>query len=362
MIKIEHLRKEYAEATPLKDINCEIKRGEIISIIGPSGTGKSTLLRCINMLEKPTAGRIFIDGDEITAKDCQIHLLRRRMGMVFQSFNLFPNMTVIENIMKAPVELLGKSRQKAYEKGLELLRQVGLGNQALRFPDELSGGQKQRVAIARTLAMDPEIILFDEPTSALDPTMVGEVLSVIKSLANRDLTMMIVTHEMKFARDVSTRVFYIDQGEIFEEGTPEQIFDHPQKERTRIFVKRLKLFDETITSKDFDFIGINSRIEEFGRSHMMDQKTIIGAQTVFEELCVQTLLPKLESPNIRITIEYSEDSGHAQVRVFYMGGFNALDSMNDISKKLIENIALEVDYLPAGYEDGFTDCIKVKMK
>ncbi|MCQ2355256.1 MAG: amino acid ABC transporter ATP-binding protein, partial [Clostridia bacterium] len=191
MIKISHLRKEYPEATPLKDVSVEIRKGDVIAVIGPSGTGKSTLLRCINLLEKPTKGEIFIDGQQITEKNA--HLIRRKMGMVFQSFNLFPNMTVIENIMKAQVDILKRSPQDAYDKGIELLTSVGLGDHALRFPDELSGGQKQRVAIARTLAMDPEIVLFDEPTSALDPTMVGEVQAVIRNLAKSGMTMMIVT-------------------------------------------------------------------------------------------------------------------------------------------------------------------------
>ena len=362
MITVQHLRKEFPKSIPLKDVNAEINKGDVISIIGPSGTGKSTLLRCINLLETPTSGKIFLDGEEITAKGCQLHLIRRKMGMVFQSFNLFPNMMVIENIMKGPVELLGQSRQEAYDHGMELLRQVGLANQALRFPDELSGGQKQRVAIARTLAMDPEIILFDEPTSALDPTMVGEVLSVIRNLAKRGLTMMIVTHEMKFARDVSTRVFYMDQGEIYEQGTPEQIFDHPQKERTRRFIKHLKAFEETIVSRDFDFIGINSRIEEFGRKHLMDQRTIIGAQTVFEELGVQTILPRLgNSVNLRITIEYSEETGHAQLRLFYNGNFDPLADTDQLSKLLVDNVSVETEYM-ALTDNEYTDCVKVKLK
>ena len=215
IITIKHLRKEYPNVTPLKDVNTEIRRGEVISIIGPSGTGKSTLLRCINLLEKPTGGEIFIDGVQINAPNTDVPLLRRRMGMVFQSFNLFNNMNVIENIMAAPVDLLKMPKQDAYNKGIELLRTVGLADKAQSFPNELSGGQKQRVAIARTLAMNPEIVLFDEPTSALDPTMVGEVLNVIRSLAKQGLTMMIVTHEMRFARQVSTRIFYMDQGIIY---------------------------------------------------------------------------------------------------------------------------------------------------
>ena len=361
MISIHHLKKEYAEATPLLDVNAEIHKGDVISVIGPSGTGKSTLLRCINLLETPTSGQIFIDGEEITAKGCKVHLLRRKMGMVFQSFNLFPHMTVIENIMKAPVELLGKSRQDAYDRGLELLAMVGLKDQAHRFPDELSGGQKQRVAIARTLAMEPEIILFDEPTSALDPTMVNEVLAVIRNLAKQGLTMMIVTHEMKFARDVSNRVFYMDQGEIYEQGTPEQIFDHPQRERTRRFIKRLKAFEEHITTRDFDFIGINTRLEEFGRSNLMSQKTIIGTQRVFEELCVQTILPRLEKPDVRITLEYSESTGHAQLRIYYNGSFDAVAEMDLLSEKLIENVSVETEYMRSD-DENYSDCIKIKLK
>jgi polar amino acid transport system ATP-binding protein len=225
MITVRHLKKAYSNAVPLTDVNLEVKKGEIISVIGPSGSGKSTLLRCINMLEKPTSGEIIVDGEMITAKGADIFRIRRKMGMAFQSFNLFSHMMVIDNIMLGPVDILKMSRQEAYDEGMRLLTSVGLAEKALSYPDELSGGQKQRVAIARALAMKPEIILFDEPTSALDPTMVGEVLSVIRTLAQEGLTMMIVTHEMKFARDVSTRVLYMDEGVIYEDGTPEQIFE-----------------------------------------------------------------------------------------------------------------------------------------
>ena len=239
MITIRHLRKEYPGVTPLKDVSVEIGKGEVISIIGPSGTGKSTLLRCINLLEKPTSGEILIKGQAITDPKCKVHLLRRKMGMVFQSFNLFNHMTIIENIMAGPVSLLGKSRQEAYDKGMELLRTVGLGDKALSYPDELSGGQKQRAAIARTLAMEPEIVLFDEPTSALDPEMVGEVLDVMKHLAQEGMTMVVVTHEMGFAREVAHRVIFMDEGQIVEEGAPEQIFSHPTQQRTKDFLNKV---------------------------------------------------------------------------------------------------------------------------
>ena len=313
MITINHLRKEFPGVIPLKDVNTEIEKGEVISVIGPSGTGKSTLLRCINYLETPNAGEIIVDGIPITKKNAPD--LRRRMGMVFQGFNLYPHLTVIENIMKGPVELLGRTRQEAYDRGIELLRSVGLREKALSYPDELSGGQQQRVAIARTLAMDPDIVLFDEPTSALDPTMVGEVLSVIRSLARQGMTMMIVTHEMSFAREISTRVFYMDEGIIYEEGTPQQIFEHPQREKTRRFIHRLQVLEETIDCPDLDLPAVNGRIEEFGRKHMMDQRVIHEAQIVFEELCLQTLLPGLKNHRLKMELEYSGTGGTATVKV-----------------------------------------------
>ena len=346
MISIRHLRKEYPGVTPLKDVSAEIGRGEIISIIGPSGTGKSTLLRCLNLLETPTSGEIFIDGQAITDPKCKVHLLRRKMGMVFQSFNLFNHMNIIENIMTGPVSLLGHSRQDACDRGMELLQMVGLRDKALAFPDELSGGQKQRAAIARTLAMDPEIVLFDEPTSALDPTMVGEVLSVIRNLARQGLTMMIVTHEMKFARDVSTRVFYMDQGEIYEDGTPEQIFDNPRRERTRQFIQRLKVFETVIDSHGYDFIGINSQIEQFGRKHEMGQKTICRMQSIFEELCIQALLPRMEKEfQIHTMVEYNEENNDTRISIRYTGpAFDPLAEGDDLSILLVKGLCEEISY------------------
>ena len=363
MIKISHLKKAYPNITPLKDVNVEIHKGDIISIIGPSGTGKSTLIRCINMLETPTAGEIFVDGECITDKKCNINKIRQKMGMVFQSFNLFNHMNIIENIMAAPMDLLGKSKQDAYDDGMELLRTVGLADKAFNYPDELSGGQKQRVAIARALAMEPEIILLDEPTSALDPTMVGEVQAVIKDLAKKGLTLMIVTHEMRFAREIANRVFYMDEGGVYEDGTPEEIFDNPKKEKTIRFIKHLKVFENLITSKDFDFIGFNTSLEEFGRRNQVAQKAILRAQAVFEELGVQIILPELANEfKLSVALEYSQDEETLTMLLKYDGNkFDVRESDNIISLKLAENASQSIDYAQIN-EDGFTNLVTVKIK
>ena len=241
MISVAHLRKSFNGVAVLKDVNAEIEKGEVISVIGPSGTGKSTFLRCLNRLETPDGGSIVVGGVDVTAPKADLTAVRRKMGMVFQNFNLFGNLDVLGNVTAAQCDILGMPKGAARRKALELLERVGLADKAAALPDELSGGQKQRVAIARALAMDPEILLFDEPTSALDPTMVGEVLAVIKDLAKTGMTMLIVTHEMGFARDVSTRVFYMDEGVIYEDGTPDAVFNRPQKPKTIEFVGRVCL-------------------------------------------------------------------------------------------------------------------------
>lgn len=348
MITVSHLRKEYPNATPLKDVNAQINKGDVVSIIGPSGTGKSTFLRAINMLDPPTSGQIIVDGQDVTAKGCKLHLVRRKMGMVFQSFNLFSHMNVIENVTYGPMKLLGLSKEEAEKKAIEVLELVSLADKTHSYPDELSGGQKQRIAIARALAMDPEIILFDEPTSALDPTMVGEVLAVIRMLAQRGLTMIIVTHEMKFARDVSTRIFYMDQGVIYEEGTPEQIFEHPKKERTRRFIKHLKVLEKTIDSSAFDFHGFNSEIENFGRKQCMNQKSIYAIESVFEELCMTTMIPLVKK--FHFALEYSEQEDESVISVTYGGeSHNLLAEMNILSKKIVEHNTKELSWK---YADG----------
>ncbi|MBP5425268.1 MAG: transporter substrate-binding domain-containing protein, partial [Prevotella sp.] len=272
LLRITHLKKSYASLNVLRDINVDIHRGEVISIIGPSGTGKSTFLRCLNLLEQPTNGSIIVDGEDILAKGYPVNRLRQKMGMVFQSFNLFEHKTVLENVIFAPCQLRHVPDEKAREEGLALLRKVGLAEKADVYPSSLSGGQKQRVAIARALAMKPDVILFDEPTSALDPTMVGEVLSVIRQLAKEGMTMLIVTHEMKFAHDVSTRIFFMYDGYIHEDGSPEQIFENPVHSATKAFIQRIRKEVFEIEGPDFDFLGMHSTMGAFCHKYGIAEK------------------------------------------------------------------------------------------
>lgn len=239
MIKVRHLNKKFGKNLVLKDISVEIKQGEVVCVIGPSGSGKSTFLRCLNRLEDATSGEIFIQGENLLDKKTDINRIRENIGMVFQSFHLFPHMTVMKNITLAPLELKKKNKKDAEEHALELLGKVGLKEKAGEYPDRLSGGQKQRVAIARSLAMNPKIMLFDEPTSALDPEMVGEVLEVMKQLAQEGMTMVIVTHEMGFAQEVADRVLFMDAGHIIEDGSPEYIFKQSTNERVKDFISKV---------------------------------------------------------------------------------------------------------------------------
>ncbi|GED48416.1 amino acid ABC transporter ATP-binding protein [Carnobacterium maltaromaticum] len=240
MIKIAHLKKSFGDVEVLKDINEEVNKGEVVVIIGPSGSGKSTLLRCLNLLEEPTSGDIIFEDTTITkVGQDKLNQLREKMGMVFQSFNLFPHMTVVENLKIAPMKVKGLTTTEAEEKAKDLLAKVGLADKADAYPASLSGGQQQRVAIARALAMDPDVMLFDEPTSALDPEMVGEVLKVMKDLAESGMTMVVVTHEMGFAKEVSDRVLFMDAGYIVEQGTPTEVFEHPKNERTQDFLAKV---------------------------------------------------------------------------------------------------------------------------
>lgn len=346
MITVQHLSKHYGDLVVLKDINTEIKKGEVISIIGPSGTGKSTFLRCLNLLDQPTGGQILIDGQDIMDSKTDVPKLRQKMNMVFQSFNLFSHLSVLENLTLAPIKLLGKSKADAESKGMALLKLVGLAEKANNYPDELSGGQKQRVAIARCLAMEPEVILFDEPTSALDPTMVSEVLSVIRKLAKEGMTMLIVTHEMSFARDVSNRVFFMDQGLIYEEGTPEQIFDHPQKERTKAFIHQVRNYSFKISSAEFDLYALNAEIELFCEKEFIGKKQREHLLLVIEELLLiyQPLLGKVE---LKLIVGHSEKNDTVELSIETNGeAFNPMESNqpDEIGLMLIKNFTTDINY------------------
>ena len=289
ILRVENLRKEYGEVVPLKNINLEVRRGEVISIIGGSGTGKSTSLRMLNGLERPTAGKIFFMGQDITAAGCKLEEVRQKVGMIFQSFNLFDGLTAIENAIAAPVELKGLSKQKAYDKAKKLFERVGLLEKMFSYPDEMSGGQQQRAAIVRAMMMEPEILLFDEPTSALDPTMVGEVLAVIRMLAKRDLTMLIVTHEMNFAREVADRILFFADGEIYEQGTPAEIFDAPKRPKTIAFIRRQKFFHYDISTRNFDLLAMQGKIITFAEKYGLNARYSQRLQLCCEEIIFEML-------------------------------------------------------------------------
>jgi len=349
LIHIEHLRKVYPNVTPLQDVCAEINAGDVIAIIGPSGTGKSTLLRCLNRLEEPTSGTVTLDGEVITDPKCDITGVRRRMGMVFQSFNLFNNLNVLDNVIAAPMKLLKKPRNQAVEEGMALLERVGLRDKADDFPEALSGGQKQRVAIARAIAMKPQILMFDEPTSALDPTMAGEVLAVIRSLAREDMTLLIVTHQMQFAREIANRVFYMDEGGIYEEGTPEQIFGHPRLDKTRQFIRRLRTLEVEIDPADADWPGTLQRLMRFGSEAMLDRSTLHNVTLTFEELVFQCVLPKLRetgsNQSVRARVEHSDVDGGTAMEFTWSGPrLDPLANGDALSVALVKKLAERCEY------------------
>ncbi|HQO49591.1 MAG TPA: ATP-binding cassette domain-containing protein [Bacteroidales bacterium] len=358
MITIEKLSKHYGPLVVLKEINAEIKKGEVISIIGPSGTGKSTLLRCLNLLDQPTGGNIFVDGIPLLDKHTDVPKIRQKMGMVFQSFNLFAHLSIIENLIIGPVKLLGKTKAEAHEKGMSLLKLVGLGEKADNLPEELSGGQKQRVAIARCMAMEPEILLFDEPTSALDPTMVSEVLAVIRKLSKEGMTMVIVTHEMEFARNISTRVFYMDEGFIYEEGPPEQIFEHPKREKTRAFIHRLRSANYHISSKDFDLYALQAEFQAFCEKHMIDKQLTDRVILATEEL----LLLQKDLHNTDLSLTYSEKNGSLILICESSGeAFNPIEDAaeeNEIGLMLLRNMSQSMLYT----RENDRNILKLEMK
>lgn len=358
MIRVRNLSKHYGGLVVLKDVSADIGKGEVISVIGPSGTGKSTFLRCLNLLETPTSGSIEIDGVPLLARGTHVPKVRQKMGMVFQSFNLYQHLTVLENLTLGPIKLKGCPRADAQRKGMELLKLVGLAEKAQSFPDEISGGQKQRVAIARCMAMEPEILLFDEPTSALDPTMVSEVLAVIRRLAREGMTMVIVTHEMEFARNISSRAFYMDEGLIYEEGAPEQIFESPQKEKTRAFIHRIRSFERRITSPDYDLYAVQAEMEAFCNKHMLPKE--LTGQVV--HMTEEVLLLQRDFTDIRLSLSYSEKDGSLELGCKSAGApFNPLDKgreEDEIAIRLIKGICSATEYR---HENGL-NVLTLKMK
>ena len=283
MISVKNLCKSYDGLQILKDVNIDFPDGSTTVIIGGSGCGKSTLLRCLNLLEKPDCGTIEIDGEDIvTAKN--VDKLRQKLGMVYQSFNLFSHLSVLENIILAPMKVKKISKEEAISKAYELLKMVGMENRATHMPNQLSGGQKQRVAIARALAMEPEVMLFDEPTSALDPTMVDEVETVIKRLVNSGMTSIIVTHEMRFARNIASNILFLAEGGVYEEGSPDQIFDNPQKDLTRRFIYRSRMYEEALNKTDIDIYELCSRIRQYAIAYGLTRKQSKGIEYFCEEL------------------------------------------------------------------------------
>lgn len=362
MIRVENLFKSFGGVDVLKGLNAGVEKGEVISVIGPSGCGKSTFLRCLNLLETPTAGNIWINGVNISARGADVSKVRRKMGMVFQSFNLFSHLSILENLTLGPVKLLRIPKTEAQKQALELLKIVGIAEKAEAFPDELSGGQKQRAAIARCLAMEPDIILFDEPTSALDPTMVSEVLGVMKRLAGGGMTMIVVSHEMDFVREVSSRIFYIDEGIIYEEGPPEKIFDNPEKQKTRSFVKRIRCFRHEIRSGMYDLYAIQAAIEQFCIRHFLPPRTIHRLQLLAEEAL--SLYPEAqfsEQAATSITVSYSEKSQDVEMVIENRAeAFNPLTDpgagVDDLPAVIIGKMA------EASYTRTDTNCFTMTLK
>ncbi len=316
-IEVKHLKKAYKEATPLLDVNAVINEGDVIAVIGPSGCGKSTFIRCINMIDPPTSGQIFVDGVEITDGKCDLSKIRQKIGMVFQSYNLFEHLTILENVMLALTDIKHLSRQEAYEIAVSALAKVGLSEKLFSYPDELSGGQKQRASIARTLAEDPEVILLDEPTSALDPTMVREVEAVIKNLAKSGKTMMIVTHEMRLAKAISNRVFFLCNGELYEDGTPDQVFDHPQRERTKAFINHLKVFRYKFRVSDFDYAEYMNKLNEFAANNLISPEKTQEITAFYARFATDFIPEYMESnPLCNIVTEYGEDDDSIKILLY----------------------------------------------
>lgn len=365
IIKVEHLSKSFGSLEVLCDVSLTVEEGECIVIIGGSGCGKSVFLRSLDLLEMPDAGCIFIDGDEITAKGVNVNCIRQKMGMVYQGFHLFEHIDVLNNLTLAPMRLRGVSRNEAEQKAEELLKMVSLENRKYAMPRILSGGQKQRIAIARCLAMEPKIMLFDEPTSALDPTMVGEVLATMRMLAKRGMTMIIVTHEMAFAREVGTRILYFDEHSIYEQGTPKEIFDHPKRPKTKAFIQKLKYFSQKIEQKDFDLMQLQGGIQRFAEKYGMGDKFAHRLQLCAEELIYEMLsgaIDEGETVIMEVNISYSEADKSILLELTCAGReYNPFSLSKDdethLGVTILRNVAREIS---CTYNDGINQ-ISIKL-
>ena len=363
LIEVKGLCKSFGKLEVLRDVNLSVEEGERIAIIGGSGCGKSVFLRSLELLEVPDKGQIFIDGQEITAKGADVNRIRRSMGMVYQKFYLFSHMDVMDNLCLAPVKLAGVSRKDAEVQAMEWLAKVGLTSKAHAMPANLSGGQQQRIAICRSLMMKPKVLLFDEPTSALDPTMVGEVLAMIRMLTKHSMTMLIVTHEMNFAREVADRVlFFADKG-IYEQGTPSEIFDAPQKEKTIAFIRKLKYFAYEVRERDFDLMALHGGIHDFAEKYGLSSKLSYRLELCAEELIYEMLAGCCAGDDVKIDAEisYSEADGSTSVVLSAEGGkFNPFEQEDDdvhLGVSMLKRIARDISY---SFADG-TNRIEVTL-
>ncbi len=352
VLRIEGLCKSFGALRVLNNISLEVGRGERIAMIGPSGTGKSVLLRSMAMLEKPDAGRIFVGDTDITQRGVNLNLIREKMGMVYQGFHLFSHMNVLENIVFAPIRIRKMNRAEAEAKAVELLSMVGLRDKLNVMPDTLSGGQKQRAAIARCLAMEPDILLMDEPTSALDPTMTAEVLAIVRKLAQTGLTLILVTHEMSFAAEFASRILYLDEGGIYEQGPPEQIFSRPQRPKTAVFINRLKIFEERVESSGFDLVGMNARVEVYFQKYGLEKKRLNNLQLLLEELLVLLFREQYADtqPDIGIAFEFASGAKEVRLSIDYSGvPFNPFESdEEDLGVMLIRGLCKQKEHRFSG--------------
>ena len=360
MLEIRNLCKQYEISSPLKDINVTINDGDVVSIIGPSGTGKSTLLRMINLLEKPTSGQILLNGEDITDPKYKPENARRQMTMVFQNFNLFNHLSVIENLVEPQIDILNKTKDEAYESAMEALKKVGLQKQYLNYPSSLSGGQKQRVAIARALVMKPEIILFDEPTSALDPIMVEEIATIMKDLASEGKTMIIVTHDMKLAESVSTRIIYLDQGIVYEDDTPEVIFHNPTRSRTKAFIESLTVFKCSIHN-DYNYAEISNKLEEYITSLSIRNKLANQLRSVLDELINQILITEYNCKHILVLASFDKKNSLFYITIKYDGQLSNALFGYDEPRIILNSFASEVAHSPIT-EENYTNCLKFVIK